>query len=211
MQSKIFACGAICARAHSLCARRRSALPSAPSALRWHSSVIAPVGLAAHAPAPFHRYNARSRCAAHPDCPPAHRPVVVDHRLGPAVSAPHPVERGLPVSPERWIPGTALIVGLDESDRQGLSTVRLWAIMKRFFETTATLIEAEKPAFAVKLRLASPHWMRHTHATHALTRGAQPTSVRDNLRHASISTTSTYLHSDEVERARQFRDAFKAA
>jgi site-specific recombinase XerD len=120
------------------------------------------------------------------------------------------VERGLPVSPERWTPGTALIASLDETDRQGLSTVRLWAIMKRFFETTATLIEAEKPAFAVKLRLAGPHWMRHTHATHALTRGAQLTSVRDNLRHASISTTSTYLHSDEVERARQFRDAFKA-
>jgi hypothetical protein len=44
----------------------------------------------------------------------------------------------------------------------------------------------------------------------ALKRGAQLTSVRDNLRHASISTTSIYLHSDEVERARQFRDAFKA-
>jgi site-specific recombinase XerD len=120
------------------------------------------------------------------------------------------VERGLPVSPERWTPGIGLIAGLNESDRQGLSTVRLWAIMKRFFETTATLIETEKPAFAVKLRLAGPHWMRHTHATHALTRGAQLTSVRDNLRHASITTTSTYLHSDEVERARQFRDAFKA-
>jgi site-specific recombinase XerD len=44
--------------------------------------------------------------------------------------------------------------------------------------------------------------MRHTHAARALKRGAQLTSVRDNLRHASISTTSVYLHSDEVERAR---------
>ncbi|WP_158937413.1 phage integrase family protein [Burkholderia sp. S171] len=121
------------------------------------------------------------------------------------------VERGLPVSPERWAPATALISDLNNIDAQGLSTVRLWTVLKRFFETTATLVEAEKPAFAVKLRLAGPHWMRHTHATHALMRGAQLTSVRDNLRHASISTTSTYLHSDEVERARQFRDAFKAA
>ena len=121
------------------------------------------------------------------------------------------VERGLPVSPERWAPATALISDLNDVDAQGLSMVRLWTVLKRFFETTATLIEAEKPAFAVKLRLAGPHWMRHTHATHALMRGAQLTSVRDNLRHASISTTSTYLHSDEVERARQFRDAFKAA
>lgn len=33
---------------------------------------------------------------------------------------------------------------------------------------------------------------------------------RDNLRHSSISTTSTYLHSDEVQRARQFDQAFAA-
>jgi site-specific recombinase XerD len=120
----------------------------------------------------------------------------------------HLMERGLPVTPERWQPTSALVASLGDGSGQGRSTVRLWVIMKRFFETTAALIESEKPAFALKLRLAGPHWMRHTHATHALARGAQLTSVRDNLRHASISTTSTYLHSDEVERARQFRDAF---
>jgi hypothetical protein len=32
--------------------------------------------------------------------------------------------------------------------------------------------------------------------------------VRDNLRHAAISTTSAYLHGDEVKRARQFDQAF---
>ena len=32
--------------------------------------------------------------------------------------------------------------------------------------------------------------MRHTHATHALDSGAELTTVRDNLRHSSISTTS---------------------
>ncbi|KUZ71675.1 hypothetical protein WI37_25545 [Burkholderia ubonensis] len=68
----------------------------------------------------------------------------------------------------------------------------------------------ERPATAEKLRRASPHWMRHTHASHALARGAELIMVRDNLRHASISTTSTYLHSDEVQRARQFDQAFGA-
>ncbi len=52
--------------------------------------------------------------------------------------------------------------------------------------------------------------MRHTHASHALARGAELIMVRDNLRHSSISTTSTYLHSDEVQRARQFDQAFAA-
>ncbi|WP_246178595.1 tyrosine-type recombinase/integrase, partial [Pandoraea horticolens] len=52
------------------------------------------------------------------------------------------------------------------------------------------------------------HWIRHTHASHALARGAELVTVRDNLRHASISTTSTYLHSDEIQRARQMGQAF---
>jgi site-specific recombinase XerD len=120
------------------------------------------------------------------------------------------IERQLPVSPERWLPDVSLVPSLNTDNTDKLSTVRLWTILRRFFEATANLIEAENPSFAGKLRLAGPHWMRHTHATHALKRGAQLTSVRDNLRHASISTTSIYLHSDEVERARQFRDAFKA-
>ena len=50
--------------------------------------------------------------------------------------------------------------------------------------------------------------MRHTHATHALGRGTELTTVRDNLRHASVSTTSFYLYSDEIKRARQIADAF---
>ena len=54
----------------------------------------------------------------------------------------------------------------------------------------------------------SPHWMRHTHASHALARGAELTTVRDNLLHASVATTSIYLHSDEVKRARQMDAAF---
>lgn len=33
---------------------------------------------------------------------------------------------------------------------------------------------------------------------------------RDNLRHASIATTSMYLHGDEVQRARQMNQAFAA-
>jgi len=60
---------------------------------------------------------------------------------------------------------------------------------------------------AEKLRRASPHWMRHT-PIHALERGVDLTIVRDNLRHTSLSTTSTYLHSDESKRARQLREAF---
>ncbi|WP_459252372.1 hypothetical protein [Paraburkholderia xenovorans] len=39
-------------------------------------------------------------------------------------------------------------------------------------------------------------------------RDAELTTVRDNLRHASIATTSICPHSDEVKRAQQIRNAF---
>jgi len=81
-------------------------------------------------------------------------------------------------------------------------------VTKRFSVAAAEAIEAESPKTAEKLPRAIPHWMRHTHATHALERGVDLTTVRDNLRHASLSTTSTYLHTDEAKRARQLREAF---
>ncbi|WP_425497458.1 tyrosine-type recombinase/integrase [Paraburkholderia fynbosensis] len=63
------------------------------------------------------------------------------------------------------------------------------------------------------MRITNPYFIngfgaRHTHATQALGRGAELTTIRDNLRHASVSTTSIYLHSDEVDRARQIEEAF---
>jgi site-specific recombinase XerD len=53
--------------------------------------------------------------------------------------------------------------------------------------------------------------MRHTHATHALEHGAELTTVRDNLRHASVSTTSLYLHVDDAKRAAQLASIFGRA
>jgi len=42
-----------------------------------------------------------------------------------------------------------------------------------------------------------------------LASGATLTTVRDNLRHASISTTSIYLDDDEVQRTHQIEQIFK--
>lgn len=40
----------------------------------------------------------------------------------------------------------------------------------------------------------SPHWLRHAHASHALDRGAPPHVVQQTLGHASLATTTRYLH-----------------
>lgn len=115
--------------------------------------------------------------------------------------------RNLAVTRTRWDPKTPLIPNLTE-DEARITRTRIWALMKRFFNFAATELEEAAPATAAKLRRATPHWLRHTHATHALSHGVELTSVRDNLRHASVATTSVYLHSDDVKRAQQLRKAF---
>jgi site-specific recombinase XerD len=120
------------------------------------------------------------------------------------------MQRQLPITPARWDPKAPLVGSLELDSSSGITATRLWCVMRRFFLQVAEVIEADSPALAEKLHRASPHWMRHTHATHALARGAELTTVRDNLRHASITTTSIYLHGDEVKRARQMDAAFAA-
>lgn len=117
-------------------------------------------------------------------------------------------ERQLPASPARWRPDTPVIGSLAADSAATISSVRVWGVLERFFCDAADAIEADHPPLAEKLRRASPHWMRHTRATYALGHGAELTTVRDNLRHASVSTTSIYLHSDEAKRARQISEAF---
>ena len=119
-------------------------------------------------------------------------------------------QRQLPVSRERWNSKTPLVGSLGEDGSVGITGAHLWRVMRRFFMQAADAIETDHPVAAEKLRRATPHWMRHSHASHALARGAELTAVRDNLRHASIATTSMYLHGDELERARQMRQAFGA-
>lgn len=118
-------------------------------------------------------------------------------------------ERGHSAVSSQWRPDTPVIGRLEE-DGGHISATRLWRVMKRFFALCATVIEPDHPTLAKKLRRAGPHWMRHTHATHALDNGAELTTVRDNLRHASIATTSTYLHANDEKRTKQMAKAFSS-
>jgi site-specific recombinase XerD len=118
-------------------------------------------------------------------------------------------QRGLPVTRSHWKSGTPLVPALAE-EGAGVSASRLWSVMRRFFLHAAMQLETVSPSTSEKLKQATPHWMRHTHATHALERGVELTTVRDNLRHASVATTSVYLHTDDMKRARQIGVAFPA-
>ncbi|WP_375142804.1 tyrosine-type recombinase/integrase [Aquincola tertiaricarbonis] len=103
-------------------------------------------------------------------------------------------------------PATALAM----HGRQQPGELLIRQLMKRFFSTAADVVEEGTPALAEKLRQATPHWTRHTHATHLLQGGAELTTVRDNLRLASLATTSMYLHTDDARRAKQVADRFAA-
>jgi beta-glucosidase-like glycosyl hydrolase len=53
---------------------------------------------------------------------------------------------------------------------------------------------------------AAEHVLAHNPA---LAAGVDIVAVRDNLRHATIATTSTYLHDEEAKRARQISEAVR--
>ena len=40
----------------------------------------------------------------------------------------------------------------------------------------------------------SPHWLRHSHASHSLDKGAPLSLVKETLGHSSIAITEKYLH-----------------
>jgi hypothetical protein len=60
--------------------------------------------------------------------------------------------------------------------------------MKRFFAMAATVIADVNPVLAEKLGRASPRWLRHGHASHALEAGTHHTTVHDNLRRAPVAS-----------------------
>ena len=63
-----------------------------------------------------------------------------------------------------------------------LSTVQVWRIIRA---------AARRAGISAGV---SPHWLRHSHASHALDRGAAIHLVQATLGHSSVATTGIYLH-----------------
>jgi integrase len=78
----------------------------------------------------------------------------------------------------------------------------LYKALKDLFTRCASSFSG---ADAARLRSASPHWLRHSHGSHALNGrpGHAPVPVQivqNNLGHASIGTTSGYLQTEIEDR-----------
>ncbi len=83
-----------------------------------------------------------------------------------------------------------------------LTRAAIHGIVKDVFAATAERLLAQEPDQAVRahrIQSASSHWLRHTMASR-LANDVDLLHVRDTLGHASISTTSIYLHAEDDKR-----------
>jgi integrase/recombinase XerD len=72
-------------------------------------------------------------------------------------------------------------------------------------DETAVLRLVRKAARRAGLEVnVSPHWLRHSHATHALERGAPVHLVAQTLGHSSIQTTGRYLHARPTDSSARY-------
>lgn len=86
---------------------------------------------------------------------------------------------------------------------KALSRGGIHDIIKSVFAMTAERLKLKGPEHAhaaSKVAQASAHWLRHTAGSHMANKAVDLRHVRDNLGHASISTTSGYLHAQDDSR-----------
>jgi len=85
----------------------------------------------------------------------------------------------------------------------GISESTLYRQLKEHFESCArALATAGDHAGAARLAKASTHWLRHTHASHALASGVRIQEAQQNLGHASLGTTTAYVTTERAQRLR---------
>jgi site-specific recombinase XerD len=100
---------------------------------------------------------------------------------------------------------TPLVLPLGQSMKP-LTRAALHGIIKDIFAGAAKKLRLRGEDYAsraAQLERASAHWLRHTAGSHMADGDVDLRLIRDNLGHASLTTTSLYLHADDDQRHRE--------
>jgi site-specific recombinase XerD len=94
------------------------------------------------------------------------------------------------------------LVAESQDGRLGITAATLAEQLKDFFEDCGrALRDAGDVRSAERFERATVHWRRHTSASHALASGDIPlVAMKDLLGHASLSTTSAYVTTEDRQR-----------
>lgn len=90
---------------------------------------------------------------------------------------------------------TPLFMNLNGS--QGVTGNMIYRLVKKTFLDCAETVEKNRPDFAMKLKKASTHWLRHTSITHQTDAGIELRYIKRSARHESVETTMLYQHAEE--------------
>jgi site-specific recombinase XerD len=94
-----------------------------------------------------------------------------------------------------------LSTGQQIDPRHGIAATTFYDQIKAFFADCADVLRAQGDAKgAERFEKASTHWMRHSHASHAIASGMPIEIAQQNLGHASLATTTVYVTTEQRRR-----------
>ena len=94
-----------------------------------------------------------------------------------------------------------LATGETFDPRQGIAATTFYDQIKRFFNDCAGVLRGQGDGRgAERFEKASTHWMRHSHASHAIAGGMPIEIAQQNLGHASLATTTVYVTTEKRRR-----------
>ena len=106
-------------------------------------------------------------------------------------------------------PGLSTGQALDP--RQGIAATTFYDQIKGFFTDCAFVLRGQGDAKgAERFAKASTHWMRHSHASHAIAGGMPIEIAQQNLGHASLATTTVYVTTEKRRRMKAVEAFWKS-
>ena len=85
--------------------------------------------------------------------------------------------------------------------REGIAATTFYDQIKAFFTGCADVLRGQgEMKGADRFAKASTHWMRHSHASHAIAGGMPIEIAQQNLGHASLATTTVYVTTEKRRR-----------